>query len=569
MIEMIKLELRMFLEKELSRIYLMPISMVVEEPKKAGQGDISVPVFSVVNTLKKPLLLISKEIRDLIKISPFKNLFSEVNIMGGFVNLVLNKQVYALNVIEHFKKNQENYGNNVFGNGKTIVMDYSSPNIAKPFSIGHLRSTIIGHSIGNILEKCGYKVYRINHLGDFGTQFGKIIYAYLNFGSEAAVKANPIEELVKLYVEFHELAKNDPSLEEKAREIFKELEQNNPKYVALWTWFREESLKDYMEVYKLLQVDFDSFNGEAFYNDKMQKVIDELKEKELLKLDQGAMIVDLGEDFPPALIQKSDGSTLYITRDLAALFYRKNTYHFDKALYIVGNEQKLHFTQIQKVIELMGYEFKDDIVHVNFGLVLQDGKKMSTRKGKIVRLMDVLQEAIHLSLLYINEKNPTLENKELIAEKIGVSAIIFNDLKNYRANDFEFNLEEMVNFVGQTGPYLQYTSVRITSILQSDAFVFDGEIDASLFEKDHYFEIMKQASQYPDIIAKAASEYAPSVLAKYLLNLASLFNSFYGREKIIVEDLLEKNTKMHLLYIVRNILNDGMVTLGMQVIEKM
>lgn len=283
-------------------------------------------------------------------------------------------------------------------------MDYSSPNIAKPFSIGHLRSTIIGHSIGNILEKCGYKVVRINHLGDFGTQFGKNIYAYLNWGDKELIAKNPVGELVKLYVEFNELAKKDESLNDQAREIFKELEQGNEKYVKIWEFIRKESLKEYMKVYDLLNVDFDSYDGEAFYNDKMQAVVDELTEKNLLVKDQGAMIVDLGDKMPPALIQKTDGSTLYITRDLAALFYRKNTYDFDEVLYVVGNEQKLHFQQLQNVVSQMGYDFAKDIHHINFGLVLQDGKKMSTRKGKIVKLEDVIYEACKLSLDYINEK---------------------------------------------------------------------------------------------------------------------------------------------------------------------
>ena len=374
--------------------------------------------------------------------------------------------------------------------------------------------------------------------------------------------------MVKLYVEFNERAKTDPSIEDEARRIFKELELGEEKYVKLWSYIREESLKDYMKVYKLLDVSFDSYDGEAFYNDKMQPIVDELKAKNLLKKDQGAMIVDLGEDIPPALIQKTDGSTLYITRDLAALFYRKNTYHFDEVLYVVGNEQKLHFTQLQKVVDLMGYDFAKDIHHINFGLVLQDGKKMSTRKGKIVKLEDVLQEASRLSLAYINEKNPELKDKETIALKIGVSAVIFNDLKNYRTNDFEFNLEEMVNFVGQTGPYLQYTSVRIKSILDA-AEITDTPMDYTLFDNDHYFEIVKNISLYEDIIVKAKEDYAPSVLAKYLLNLASLFNTYYAKEKVMVDDPVERNTKLRLLNMTREVINDGMRLLGMQVILKM
>lgn len=567
MINILKNRIKEELEKKLFELYNQEVMVIVEEPKKVEQGDLSIPVFSIVKTVKKPLPFVVETVKQALNDISDSQYFNKIESISGFINISLDKVKYAKLVIEDFNATEQ-YGSCTIGKGKTVCIDYSSPNIAKPFSIGHLRSTIIGHCLGNILEKCGYSVVRINHLGDFGTQFGKTIYAYLNWGNEEAVKQNPVEELVKLYVEFNERAKKDPSIEEEARNIFKELEQGNPKYVALWNYIREESLKDYMKVYELLGVSFDSYDGEAFYNDKMQAVVDELTAKKLLVLDQGAMIVSLGDDMPPALIQKTDGSTLYITRDLAALFYRKNTYHFDEVLYVVGNEQKLHFMQLQKVVELMGYEYAKDIHHINFGLVLQDGKKMSTRKGKIVKLEDVLLEASKLSLEYMIEKNPDLENKEEISKKIGVSAIVFNDLKNYRTNDFEFNLEEMVNFVGQTGPYLQYTSVRIQSILSSITEE-QSDLDYSLFEQDHYFDIIKNISLYEDIILKTRYDYAPSVLAKYLLNLASLFNSFYAKEKVIVENLVERNTKLHLLRMVKTILNDGMRLLGMQVILKM
>ncbi len=568
MINNIKNRIKKELEQKLNDKFDQNVIVIVEEPKKAEQGDISIPVFSVVKVLRKPLPLVVETVKEFLGTISDAHLIAKVDSVSGFINITLDKEKYAALVINNYNLNSENYGSNKMGLNKTVCIDYSSPNIAKPFSIGHLRSTIIGHSIGNIMEKCGYKVVRINHLGDFGTQFGKTIYAYLNWGDEAKVKEHPVAELVKLYVEFNDRANIDKSIEEEARKIFTELEKGNPKFVELWEFIREESLKEYMKVYKLLGVQFDSYNGEAFYNDKMLAVVDELKEKSLLKKDQGAMIVDLGEQIPPALIQKSDGSTLYITRDLAALFYRKNTYNFSEALYVVGNEQKLHFNQLQQVVGLMGYDYSSDIHHINFGLVLQDGKKMSTRKGKIVKLEDVLKEASKLSLKYINEKNPGLKNKEVTAEKIGISAVIFNDLKNYRTNDFEFNLEEMVNFVGQTGPYLQYTSVRIKSILDSIK-ESQSEIDYNLFTKDHIFEIIKNISQYEDIIIKSKEEYSPSVVAKYLLNLASLFNSFYAKEKVIVDDLVERHTKLCLLRMVKDILDDGMGLLGMSAIQKM
>ena len=566
MLDKIKIIIRQELEASLKAKYETDINVVVEEPKNAGLGDISLPVFSIVKVIKKPLNLVVEDVKSLLKKVSVSSMIQRIDSVGGFINITLNRLEFSKAVIKQAV--QDNYGSSTIGKGKTIVIDYSSPNIAKPFSVGHLRSTIIGHSIGNILEKLGYQVVRINHLGDFGTQFGKIIYAYLNYGNKEQVQENPIEELVKLYVEFHEIAKEKPEIEDSAREIFKELEQGNPKYQELWEYFRRVSLEEYMKVYEMLDVKFDSYDGEAFYNDKMQAVVEELKEKQLLKKDEGAMIVDLGESMPPALIQKSDGSTLYITRDLAALFYRKNTYNFDEVLYVVGNEQKLHFEQLKEVVKLMGYDFYQSVHHINFGLVLQDGKKMSTRKGKIVKLDDVLKEASSLSLDYINEKNPTLEDKELAAQKIGVSAVIFNDLKNYRTNDVEFNLEEMVNVIGQTGPYLQYTSVRISSVLNDTKCSIDN-VDYHLFEQDHSFDLIKAISQYGEIIVKAKEEYSPSVVAKYLLGLASYFNTFYAKEKINVENEIERNTKMCLISVIRQILDEGMKLLGMQVIRKM
>ncbi|MFW5794230.1 MAG: arginine--tRNA ligase, partial [Bacillota bacterium] len=543
------------------------INVVVETPKSSKLGDISIPVFSVVKVLRRPLSEIVNIVSDILSSSKYKNFFSEINNVSGFINIKLNRLEISKTVINNFSK-EDDYGSNVIGKGKTVVIDYSSPNIAKPFSVGHLRSTVIGHAISNILEKLGYEVYRINHLGDFGTQFGKIIYAYLNFGDKQKVKENPIDELVKLYVKFHKLAKDNPEIEDKSRKIFKELEQKNPKYVELWEYFREVSLKEYMKVYDLLGVEFDSYDGEAFYNDKMDSVVKELKDKGLLQKDQGAMIVDLGEKYPPALIQKRDGSTLYITRDLAALFYRKRTYNFDEALYVVGNEQKLHFDQLKAVVKKMGYEYYRDIHHINFGLVLQEGKKMSTREGKVVKLIDVLNEASKLSLEYINEKNPDLDNKEEIAKKVGVSAIIFNDLKNYRANDIDFNLKDMVNFVGQTGPYLQYTSVRISSILQ-DNQIDQNSVDYNYYIDDYSYEVIKKIDEYKEILLNAKLEYAPSILAKYLLTLASHFNSYYSQEKVMVNDLIERNSKLYLISAVRYILDDGMKLLGMKVIKKM
>lgn len=567
MINQIKTDIKAELEAYLKETHQEEIAITVETPKNKKMGDISIPVFSIIKVLRKPMPQIINMVVSQLEASKHASYFDVIKPVSGFINIAFNKEKLGRSVIKEYLDSKD-YGSNQYGQGKTIVIDYSSPNIAKPFSVGHLRSTVIGQAIGNILEKLSYKVVRINHLGDFGTQFGKIIYAYLTFGDKEKVKENPIEELMKLYVEFHEMAKENPEMEDKAREIFKELEQNNPKYVGLWEHFRQVSLEEYMKVYDVLNVYFDSYNGEAFYNDKMQAVVDELTDKKLLVKDQGAMIVSLGDDLPPALIQKRDGSTLYITRDLAALFYRKNTYNFDEVLYVVGNEQKLHFTQLKQVVGKMGYDYAENIHHINFGLVLQDGKKMSTRKGKIVKLMDVLNEAKQLSLDYINEKNPALEDKENVAQSVGVSAIIFNDLKNFRANDIEFNLEDMVNFVGQTGPYLQYTSVRISSIVDGHD-IDPSKINYQYYTNEASYELIKTIDEYESILIKAKEDYAPSVLAKYLLLLASYFNSYYAKEKVMVDDLIERQSKLFLISLVRHILNDGMGLLGMQVIKKM
>ncbi|MDD3957280.1 MAG: arginine--tRNA ligase [Candidatus Izemoplasmatales bacterium] len=569
MIHQLKKDIEAHLTAAIFEAYQLEVSVIVEEPKKPILGDLSVPVFSLVKAAKIRLdSAVAFVLSSLEQLQEPKRI-AQVAVMGGFINLTLDRKVVGRDLIKSFLDDPDLVQILQPVHPETICIDYSSPNIAKPFSIGHLRSTIIGHAIGNLYEKCGHRVVRINHLGDFGTQFGKIIYSYIHFGDQARIEKNPIQELAELYVAFHEQAKDHPEMEEEARRIFKELEQGNPEYVRLWQWFRQESLKDYMHVYEKLHVAFDSYDGEAFYNDKMAEVIDLLHQQGLLKQDSGAMIVDVGADLPPALIQKSDGSTLYITRDLAAILYRKRTYGFDKVLYVVGNEQKLHFEQLKRLVEKMALGYHESIIHVNFGLVLQDGKKMSTRKGKVVRLIDVLDEAVQLSRNYIEEKNPDLPDKESIAEKVGVSAVIFNDLKNFRGNDFEFDLEEMVNFVGQTGPYLQYTSVRINSILSQADFVFDGALDDAWFERDYVYDIIKAIDLYPQTIERSANEYAPSILAKYLLNLASLFNSYYGKEKILVDDLRERNTKLHLLYMVKTVLNDGMHLLGMQVIDHM
>lgn len=567
MIEEIKQQIKECLEKYYKETYNVDANIIVEEPKNPAMGDIALPMFTMIKTLKKPVPEITKEASDVI--SKSFDVIENINPTGPFINIVLNKALISDHIIKDVFEKKEEYGTSTIGCGQTVVLDYSSPNIAKSFSVGHLRSTMIGNSLKLILNCCGYKTVSINYLGDWGTQFGKMIVAIEKWGNLDEIKKDPINQLGKLYVKINNEEKDHPELAEESREAFRKIELGEKKYVDMWKWIREESLKESEQIYKLLNVSFDSYNGEAFYNDKMDTVVKELEDKGLLIEDQGAKIVELGDSIPPALIKRSDGGTLYITRDLAAVFWRKKEYNFDKALYVVGGEQKLHFTQLKGVLAKMGHEdLADSITHVNFGLVLKDGKKMSTRKGNVVKLYDILEQAIEASYKQIEEKNPDLENKDEIARKVGVAAVVFNDLKNFRGLDYEFDINQMVRFDGLTGPYLQYTSVRINSILETNNFDVNN-MDTSLFIKSHYFELVRQIASFKQTIEKAANEYSPNIIAKYLLAIAQSFNKFYALEKINVSDEKVRNTNFALAYAVRTIINEGLALLGIESVEKM
>lgn len=567
MLEEIKQQIKECLEKYYKETYNVDANIIVEEPKNPAMGDIALPMFTMIKTLKKPVPEITKEASDVI--SKSFDVIENINPTGPFINIVLNKALISDHIIKDVFEKKEEYGTSTIGCGQTVVLDYSSPNIAKSFSVGHLRSTMIGNSLKLILNRCGYKTVSINYLGDWGTQFGKMIVAIEKWGNLDEIKKDPINQLGKLYVKINNEEKDHPELAEESREAFRKIELGDKKYVDMWKWIREESLKESEQIYKLLNVSFDSYNGEAFYNDKMDTVVKELEDKGLLIEDQGAKIVELGDSIPPALIKRSDGGTLYITRDLAAVFWRKKEYNFDKALYVVGGEQKLHFTQLKGVLAKMGHEdLADSITHVNFGLVLKDGKKMSTRKGNVVKLYDILEQAIEASYKQIEEKNPDLENKDEIARKVGVAAVVFNDLKNFRGLDYEFDINQMVRFDGLTGPYLQYTSVRINSILETNNFDVNN-MDTSLFIKSHYFELVRQIASFKQIIEKAANEYSPNIIAKYLLAIAQSFNKFYALEKINVSDEKVRNTNFALAYAVRTIINEGLALLGIESVEKM
>lgn len=557
MIENIKNKIKEIIENKYE------IENVIVEDGKIDNVDISVPLFTISKAKRISPKVVFDELKETITLKEI----SSIDFLNGFLNINLNRTVVAKEIVTSILESKGSFGNSKDNENEVVVIDYSSPNIAKSFGVGHLRSTVIGNAIKNLYLKTGAKVYGLNHLGDWGTQFGKMIVAYKLWGNKEDIDRDPINELQKLYVRFHNEEVSNKELGQDGRDAFRKLELNDSEYIELWQWFKDESLKEFMRVYDRLNVSFDSYHGEAFYNDKMDAVVAELEKLNLLKIDDGATIVDLShENLPPALIKRSDGATLYMTRDLAALKYRANTYNFTKALYVVGNEQKLHFNQLKAISNLM--EDKFDIEHIGFGLVMIDGKKMSTREGKFKRLEDVLDQAVSDAYNAIVEKNPNLENKEMVAEAVGIGAIIFNDLKNERNLNVDFDLENMIKFEGQTGPYLQYSSVRIASVLRDNDFDLNL-FDESHFNEDHYFNILKKLAQFPQTIKRSVDQYQPSVLAKYLISLAQEFNHFYGRQRIIVEDNNHFNTNLALVAAVRETLNEGMRILGIKALNEM
>ena len=540
------------------------IVSMIEVPKYANQGDLAFPAFTLAKVLRKAPQAIATEIVEAVS----DKHIARAEAMGPYANFFLERSAFADEVLKEVIELGAHYGDWDYGQGRKVVIDMSSPNIAKPMSMGHLRSTVIGNAIANLEKKVGYEPIRINHLGDWGTQFGKLIEAYKLWGSEELVKADPIAELIKLYVRFHEEAELDPTLDDKGRAWFKKLEDGDPEAVRLWEWFRSESLKEFNRVYDLLGVTFDSYNGEAFYNDKMDVVVDMLEEANLLKVDNGATIVDLEKyDLPPALIKKSDGATLYMTRDLAAANYRKNTYDFAKCIYVVGMEQSNHFKQLKAVLKELNLPWSEDIVHIPFGLITLNGKKLSTRKGKIILLEGVLKEATELALKQIEAKNPSLENKEAVAHAVGVGAVIFHDLKNDRTNNFDFALEEVVQFEGETGPYVQYTHARAMSILRKANHTVDTKEAFSLTDDDAW-EVLKLIENYPNVVRFAEEKCEPSAIAKFVINLAQAFNKYYAHTKVLVEDEAF-NSRIALVQTTASILKQGLALLGVAAPDEM
>ena len=534
-------------------------SIKIEYPKERTFGDYAIPCFQFSKELHKSPMDIANYLKD--------NLSYECNVVNGYLNIFMDKKETTQSVISTILNEKDSYGNNSYGKGKNLVIEYSSPNVAKPFGMGHLRSTVIGQALNNISKKCGYNVTSINYLGDYGTQFGKLIYAYKKWGNEEALKESPLDELKRVYVKFHEESEKDPSLDDEGRMWFKKLEENDEEALKLWEYFKEVSIKEFQKTYDLLNINkFDSYEGESYYKDKMQPVIDELESKNLLKISDGATIVEL-DGLIPALIKRSDGASLYITRDIAALLDRKKRYNFDEILYVVGNEQSLHFDQIKQIINKMGYDFANNVKHIGFGMLLLNGKRMSTRHGKSVILKDVLDESIELAQKYILEKNPNIDNINEVSKKIGVGAVIFNDLKNYRINDIEFNLEDTLRFEGNTGPYLQYTYARINSLLsnkQNVEFTYDNiEID------ENKWNLVWSLAKFEENIITAKENNDPSIIAKYLLDLAADFNKFYAHERIVDDNVNYTEFKLNLCEAVAIVIKNGLSLLNIDVIKQM
>ena len=537
---------------------------LLEQPKSSDLGDIAFPAFSLAKVERKAPQAIAADIAEKIDQSAFEKVVAT----GPYVNFFLDKSKISDQVIKSVIEAGADYGQQDEGHGQNITIDLSSPNIAKPFSVGHLRSTVIGDALSNIFRKMGYNTIKINHLGDWGKQFGLLMVAYKKWGSKEAVEANPIDELLKLYVRINAEIENDPALDDEGRLWFKKLEDGDPEATELWQWFRDESLVEFNRIYKLLGVEFDSLNGEAFYNDKMDEAVQILEEKGLLKESKGASIVELDDvNLPPAMIKKSDGATLYITRDIATAIYRARTYNFVKNIYAVGQEQSNHFRQLKAVLKKMGFDWSDDMVHVDFGLVTKNRQKLSTRKGNIILLEPTLQEAISRAKAQIEEKNPELENKEEVAHAVGVGAVKFYDLKTDRRNGYDFDLEAMVSFEGETGPYVQYAYARIQSILRKANFTPSTDATYSLNDPESW-EIIKLLQDFSRVVKRAAENYDPSLIAKYAINLAQAFNKYYAHTRILDESP-ERESRLALSYSTAVVLKEALRLLGVDAPEKM
>ena len=569
-----KKEIAEIIAKNLEGLTEDEIKSMIEIPQDQSMGDYAFPCFRLAKTMRKAPNLIAAELAEKLQ---GEQLFSEVSPVNAYVNMFVSREEMMKSTVSEVLEEKENFGRSDIGGNKKVIVEFSSPNIAKPFHIGHIRSTVIGNSLSKIYDALGYDVFKINHLGDYGTQFGKMICAYRRWGNREDVINSPIKTLLGYYTKFHVEVEEHPELEDEARAIFTKLEQGSKEEVELWQWFREESLKEFQRVYDMLGIEFDSYNGESFYSDKMPRFEKELSDKGLLQESNGAQVVDLEEyKLGTALIKKSDGSSLYITRDIAAAVYRKENYDFYKNIYVVATQQNLHFQQLFKILELMGYDWANQCVHVPFGMVRLEEGTMSTRHGRVVFLEDVLNGAIEKTREIIEEKNPNIENLEEITSQVGIGAVVFNELSNNRIKDYTFKWDQILNFDGETGPYVQYTHARCASLLRKagENIVAKAQdpknVDFALLAKsDSAYELTKLIYAFPGVVEQAGEKYEPSIITRHIIDIAQCFNKFYHDEHIIVDDEVEKTSKIALVIATKRVIATGIGLLGMKAPERM
>ena len=569
-----KKEIAEIIAKNLEGLTEDEIKSMIEIPQDQSMGDYAFPCFRLAKTMRKAPNLIAAELAEKLQ---GEQLFSEISPVNAYVNMFVSREEMMKSTVSEVLEEKENFGRSDIGGNKKVIVEFSSPNIAKPFHIGHIRSTVIGNSLSKIYDALGYDVFKINHLGDYGTQFGKMICAYRRWGNREDVINSPIKTLLGYYTKFHVEVEEHPELEDEARAIFTKLEQGSKEEVELWQWFREESLKEFQRVYDMLGIEFDSYNGESFYSDKMPRFEKELSDKGLLHESNGAQVVDLEEyKLGTALIKKSDGSSLYITRDIAAAVYRKENYDFYKNIYVVATQQNLHFQQLFKIIELMGYDWANQCVHVPFGMVRLEEGTMSTRHGRVVFLEDVLNGAIEKTREIIEEKNPNIENLEEITSQVGIGAVVFNELSNNRIKDYTFKWDQILNFDGETGPYVQYTHARCASLLRKagEDIVAKAQdpknVDFALLAKsDSAYELTKLIYAFPGVVEQAGEKYEPSIITRHIIDIAQCFNKFYHDEHIIVDDEVEKISKIALVIATKRVIATGIGLLGMKAPERM
>ena len=570
-----KEEIAKLISKEVEGLEFEEILNMVEVPQDAKMGDYAFPCFKLAKVLRKAPPLIAKGIAEALAEAP---VFEKVEQVNAYVNMFISKEAFVEETLKDVITKDADFGKTDIGENKKVIVEYSSPNIAKPFHIGHIRSTVIGNSLYKIYDALGYDVVRINHLGDYGTQFGKMICAYRHWGNKEDVINEPIKTLLSYYTKFHVEVEEHPELDDEAREIFTKLEHGEKEEVELWQWFRDESLKEFTRVYDMLGIEFDSYAGESFYSDKMPRFVEELKEKGLLETSQGAQIVNLEKyGLGVALITKSDGSTLYITRDIAAAVYRKETYDYYKNIYVVASQQNLHFQQWFKILEMMGYEYAKDCVHVPFGLVSLEEGTMSTRHGRVVFLEDVLNKAVEKTKEIIKEKNPNGSEEEIdeVAKAVGIGAVVFQELSNNRIKDYTFKWDKVLNFDGETGPYVQYTHARCASVLRkagedvvAKAKALEN-MDYSCLQSESAYALAKDIYKFPAVVVDAGEKYEPSIVTRHIIDMAQGFNRFYHDEHILVDNEDEKVAKVALVLAAKTAIKNGLALLGMKAPERM